>query len=1722
MGKHKTKQRLMAMVQSAIMVVGIMMPVSAIAQTQDVPTLPGAPDTTSYAIEEPVDKLGQDSGEPGVDKEEQGNGGKIIMAFTDLEESVAQQSAGLGTPLSELDLPDTLPATVDGEMIAVPVTWACEPEYKNEAGEYIFTAVPGEGYTLAEGVKTPSITAVFEETAPLLSGRMKLTGEETSETVVLSQEQAVADIAAAIQIALSNTDNAAVVVTGSKTDAGSTLSLNIPEGKMVIWEAVLKGGTADYLMSLTGKGNFEIAESGIIETSTGGAIRGVSTYESPYIPSITVSSGTVKAAEGCAIYIYSNIIESMAVTVSGGIVSNAGTEGNPAIYLMVGFPGYDKVKVTVKNGGKVKSTGAGGTAVKSSGNVLIQDAAEVSADGTAVMGKSITVEGGTVSANKTAIYAEKGILVSGGMIRAGDFAILSAGRGDTTTIQSGTVEATGADGNAVYAAGNVLVSGGTVSAAGDNGAAICSIASGSVVVEGGTVSASKTAISCDTGSVRVRGGTVTGGHNVIYSITGNSISVEGGKVEATDAGGNAIYTGRNVLVSGGTVSANADNGTAIMSMGTRSYVTVENGTVEATGTGGNAISAQNGAGILVSGGTIKAGNIAIHFGGRGRTVTVSGGTISARNTAINFYGDYDSTVAVSGGIISGGSIAINFEGFINPAITVSGGTIGGGGNAIRLTAWRNPTITITGGTVLGCGSKHTIGNNNAAIYMESGTPEISSPGAVIAWNKPAGNKLYGLNTIADLASLPESTAKWSRIDDKSGIYYGIDGFLEIDGISVAEMTADATGLDELKIGKDVDAVLTYTLTGSSYASGLDVLDFAPEGLPDWLNITDTVIESTTIRISLSGTPAGISEPLTLTLPAELPAANLTGGSTGISIPVSGTITIGAVARGDGAAIADLTIAEVTATYVTLEPITGLPNEQSAEYAISATDSLPPAAAWQESARFSGLSPNTEYYVFVRSKENENYAAGNPSSGIRFKTAKAQLSGPVNISGTPAYGATMTAVTADLCSTTPGVSPGQLGALSYQWWSRHPDSMIASMIPSATNSTYTLTEADIGKIICVEVMTENCEGTVGNTIEGPIDKAIPFGTPTYTKITHANQTLAGVVLIGNFINPHNNAPVPGVLSWDALPETLVKRGKAYNWTFMPEESANYHTAHGSIIPWPAATGGGGSNSYIPPAASTTTPGKAPNQPVTALTSVTATVGTGGMVNAKILGNTVTAAIAKAQEEAKKQGKTANGIGVFLDVKMPQGTSSLSLTLSQAALQSLTSANTQSLEIDGGIASLNLDLEALKEIQKQGTGSVTITIIPVQNLSAAAKKLIGKRPVYDVTISYVKDGKTVNITSLGKGSATLSFPYTPGNNEAVGYLFGVYVDGKGNATRIPGSAYDANSRSIIFSADHFSVYGVGYTTPTEKYTDIANHWAKESIDYAVGRGLFSGTADTKLSPDMAMDRGMLVTVLSRLAGADVSAYKTSSFSDVAMGKYYLPYVEWAYKKGIIDGIGNGKFAPERAVTREEIALILQNYAKATGYKLPITREAIAFADASSIGSIYKTTVTAMQQAGVMMGGSGNKFNPKTGATRAEVAAMLYRYIKLTIDPATAQGWTKNDSGQYLYYKDGKPLTGWQIIDGVRYYFYSAGVLQTGWVKDGDNWRLYSSNRALVGWWDIGSENAKKTYYFDTNGNMIFGKWLQIDGKWYYFNADGSLAKNTSIDGYEVDDNGVRKNK
>lgn len=551
--------------------------------------------------------------------------------------------------------------------------------------------------------------------------------------------------------------------------------------------------------------------------------------------------------------------------------------------------------------------------------------------------------------------------------------------------------------------------------------------------------------------------------------------------------------------------------------------------------------------------------------------------------------------------------------------------------------------------------------------------------------------------------------------------------------------------------------------------------------------------------------------------------------------------------------------------------------------------------------------------------------------------------------------------------------------------------------------------------------------------------------------------------------------------------------------------------------PSNGGGSSSGGSTPSIDFPIAPETYPGQPSTAVINVEVKPGNTSEASITIKDSDIAGAIRKAQS------RNSNSIAICINITMPSDMDALTTSLSRNALEMMIKAGVTSLEINMGPISITMDLEKLRELYNMNKGGLSVRMAPAGDLPPEAQEIIGDRPAFEVTITSDNPGSTSSrngTESQANGMITYAIRYSPEQDEFFRRLFGVYVTDDGEVLALDGSEYDPGSGALIIRTNHNSIYGVGYVNPSAKYTDITNHWAKAYIEYIVDRDLLSGTSETTFSPDTPITRGILVMALGKLAGVDENGYKTMTFSDVKVDSIYAPYIEWAYQAGVVKGVGNNQFEPDRNVTREEIAIIFERYAKATGYVLPTLHEAAPYADRELIGVIYREAVRAMQQAGIMTGGPGNRFNPKGNVTRAEFSAILDRYIKLITNPKTAHGWVMNNAGQYFYYKDGQPLTGEQTINGVKYFFDTKGILKTGWVKDSGQWRYYSDNKMVTGWMSLVTGGSSKIYHFTEDGLMLSKKWHQIDGKWYYFYADGTLARNTRVDGYEVDENGVRK--
>jgi hypothetical protein len=180
----------------------------------------------------------------------------------------------------------------------------------------------------------------------------------------------------------------------------------------------------------------------------------------------------------------------------------------------------------------------------------------------------------------------------------------------------------------------------------------------------------------------------------------------------------------------------------------------------------------------------------------------------------------------------------------------------------------------------------------------------------------------------------------------------------------------------------------------------------------------------------------------------------------------------------------------------------------------------------------------------------------------------------------------------------------------------------------------------------------------------------------------------------------------------------------------------------------------------------------------------------------------------------------------------------------------------------------------------------------------------------------------------------------------------------------------------------------------FHDIQNHWGKDEILFVGARKLFTGIDNENFGPDMTMTRGMLVTVMGRLDNVNTDKYKGLGFEDVNPYTYYAPYIDWAQQAGIVKGTGDNRFAPDEAITREQLAVMLANYVAFSQLSLKNDMEFDRFADDEKISDYARDAIKIMHQAGIINGRNEHYIDPKNTATRAEVATMVTRLIRNAI--------------------------------------------------------------------------------------------------------------------------------
>ena len=234
--------------------------------------------------------------------------------------------------------------------------------------------------------------------------------------------------------------------------------------------------------------------------------------------------------------------------------------------------------------------------------------------------------------------------------------------------------------------------------------------------------------------------------------------------------------------------------------------------------------------------------------------------------------------------------------------------------------------------------------------------------------------------------------------------------------------------------------------------------------------------------------------------------------------------------------------------------------------------------------------------------------------------------------------------------------------------------------------------------------------------------------------------------------------------------------------------------------------------------------------------------------------------------------------------------------------------------------------------------------------------------------------LTLAHLGK---SVTFTFKPDNGY---HVADVKVDGKSVGAI---TSYTVDKLSVSTRIE------VTFTNGKLPFTDVReSDWFYDDVVFAYENGLFAGTSDTTFSPNSSMTRAMLVTVLYRLEGQP-TVNGRSGFSDVTFNSYYEDAVTWAANNGIVNGTSTSTFSPNANVTREQMAAILYRYAQYKKYNTSASSSLNSFSDHASVSG-YAVTPLQWAVAEKLVNGSAGKLMPTGNATRAQVAAILHRFV------------------------------------------------------------------------------------------------------------------------------------
>ena len=293
---------------------------------------------------------------------------------------------------------------------------------------------------------------------------------------------------------------------------------------------------------------------------------------------------------------------------------------------------------------------------------------------------------------------------------------------------------------------------------------------------------------------------------------------------------------------------------------------------------------------------------------------------------------------------------------------------------------------------------------------------------------------------------------------------------------------------------------------------------------------------------------------------------------------------------------------------------------------------------------------------------------------------------------------------------------------------------------------------------------------------------------------------------------------------------------------------------------------------------------------------------------------------------------------------------------------------------------------------GTATITAT---AGDISATCTVTVERpyvppaNPNYRIDVTTTEGGTVDKDPAAAKAGETVTLTAAPEEGYEVGTV--TVTDRFGDAVEVTENADGTYTFTMPSGQVSVNVTFVESTPEPLPFTDVAEgDWFHDAVQYVYDNGLMDGVGDGQFAPNATTNRAMVVTILYRLAG-EPAVSGDVGFTDVADGLWYSNAVAWAAEKGIVNGISETEFSPAGDLTREQLATILFRYAESAGYDVSAQADLSGFPDAGDIQSYATEALSWAVAEGLLQGFEDDSLQPQSTATRAQIATILMRFCE-----------------------------------------------------------------------------------------------------------------------------------